>query len=297
MEHTENIRQARFAGSWYPDDPAELESFVDVSLAEARERGKQARPSGCFAMLPHAGLMFSGRGIASFFVQFPPQAERILVLAPSHYHLLESDVLTVGSFDAYKTPLGTLKGFSLHSGRKGGEQAIRDEHAVEMVLPFVAAVQAKRKRPLSVCTALVSQIRSVVKAEEIARTLYDELGKEELESGRSVVMASSDFTHYGFRFGYTPYAGLAPSKIRNKVKDDDLFLSGLLRDGNLAGALEFSIFRHSTVCGLAAGLVVSSLASHCGASGTVVDYYDSNDILENDADEFVAYSTIVWSRT
>lgn len=297
IEGVPKVRHARFAESWYPGRQAELASFVDASLAEAteRERSGSLYLASRFAVLPHAGLMFSSRGIAPFFLHFPPQTERVLVISPSHYHLLESDVLTTGSFGAYETPLGRLKGFSLRCGKPGGEMAIEDEHAVEMVLPYLAHLQEKRKKSISVCTALVSQVRSVMKAEEIARCLFEEFGGEQLESGRTVVIASSDFTHYGFRFAYTPYAGFAPTEIFRKVKEDDLALSSLLASGDGRGALEFGLRHHSTVCGLAGGIIVSLLASHCNATGRVVDYYTSNEILENQADEFVAYSTILWS--
>ena len=296
--HPPRVRHAGFAGSWYPLDATELESFVEVSLQEAKERELKKGsfyPEGKFAILPHAGLSFSQRGIAPFFLHFPPQAERVLIIAPSHYTSLYSDELSVGFFDEYETPLGNLGGFSLSFGIKGGERAIQSEHAVEMVMPYLAWVAKTRKQDLSISTALVSHLSDCSKAKEIARQLIDDLGEEALRSGKTLVLASSDFTHYGRRFAHTPYGNNLPRAIFNRVKEDDLALSALLIDGNIKEALSFCENHHSTVCGLASGAIVATLASYFNAKGTLCEYYTSNDVFENEEDEFAAYSSIIWS--
>jgi AmmeMemoRadiSam system protein B len=296
--HSPKVRHAGFAGSWYPLESSELESFIDVSLQEAKDREVQKGslyPVARFAILPHAGLMFSQRGLAPFFIHFPPQAERVLILAPSHYTSLYSDELTTGSFDEYETPLGNLAGFSLSCGLKGGERAIQSEHAVEMVLPYLAWLAKTRQQHLSVSTALVSHLSNSSKAKEIAHQIQEDLGEESLRTGKTLVIASSDFTHYGRRFDHTPYAHNLPRAIFNRVKEDDLTLSSLLINGHIQEALAFCEEHHSTVCGLAPGAIVASLAAFFNAKGSLSEYYTSNDVFENEEDEFVAYSSIIWS--
>ncbi len=215
-------------------------------------------------------------------------------MAPSHYIALNSDELILGSFTGYETPLGNLDAFSLSSGQQGGEKAIENEHAVEMVLPYLAWI-AKQGQNLSVCTALVSHLTSSDRAREIALTLIDELGEAELLSGKTLVIASSDFTHYGRRFGHTPFAGDSMPTIEDKVKKDDSVLSSLLASGNVKQAMDFCKKHQSTVFGIAASSIVASLAAELKATGRLVDYYTSNEVYASDQDEFVAYATILWS--
>jgi AmmeMemoRadiSam system protein B len=296
--HSPKVRHASFAGSWYPIEASDLASFIKTSLQEAEERETQKGslyPEGRFAILPHAGLSFSSRGLASFFLHLPPQAERVLILAPSHYSSLYSDQLTTGFFDSYETPLGNLEGFSLSFGIKGGEKAIQNEHAVEMVLPYLAWIAKNRKQPIAVCAALISHLNSSLKAKELALQIIGELGEASLREGKTLVLASSDFTHYGHRFAHTPYENNLPRAIFNRVKEDDFSLSSFLVDGNITEALAFCEKHHSTVCGLAPGVLVASLAKYFNAKGSVAEYYTSNDVIGNEDTEFVAYSSIIWS--
>ena len=69
------------AGSWYPEDPDELDDEVD-GLLGAIDAG-QPRPALAI-LTPHAGIKSSGPTAAEIFAR-TELPERIIVLAPDHY--------------------------------------------------------------------------------------------------------------------------------------------------------------------------------------------------------------------
>src|SRR5688500_14513769 len=80
------IRAPAVAGSFYPDDAAELSGMVDRLLAEA------ARPPVPFPVVaviaPHAGYGYSGPVAASAFASLRRAglaARRVVVIGPSHH--------------------------------------------------------------------------------------------------------------------------------------------------------------------------------------------------------------------
>ncbi len=289
--NSQGIRRAKFAGSnWYPKDPHALEGLL--SQAFSLVKGKP--PSSTCAVLPHAGLSFSALGMADFFYDLPPQAERVVLLAPSHTTTLDPDQLVGGSFCSYATPLGYVQGFSLPCVLKGFDQAIEREHAVEMALPFIAYLNRNRNRPIACSTALISKVTNGFALSEICDDLVAHIGREEVISGRTLLVASSDFTHYGRRFGYDPYARLERNAQREKVKEDDLALAHLLANGKSEQALVYSAENKLTICGIAPSVIVSEIAKRLGLKGSIASYYTSYDIAPSQDESFVAYCTILW---
>jgi len=291
INSSQATRRAKFAGSWYPRDKHVLEDL----LFQAFSLVKKQPPSSSCAVLPHAGLSFSALGMADFFYDLPPQAERLVLLAPSHTTSLNPDRLVGGDFTSYATPLGAIEGFSLSSVNKGFDQAIEREHAVEMVLPFIAYLNKSREKQIAYCPALISKITNGFVLSEICDKLVSDIGRASLKSGKTLLVASSDFTHYGRRFDYVPYARLERSAQRDRVKEDDLALARLLAEGKSNEALALSSAKKLTVCGIAPSVIVSEIAKRLGLKGSIASYYSSYDIAPSNDESFVAYCTILWS--
>ena len=91
-------------------------------------------------VLPHAGLMYSGRFIRDFFSNLDSRVDRVLVISPSHYHVLPDDTFVISSFDSAASPLGSVPVFRPDlPGAMVCDEAIQSEHALEMFIPFCAA--------------------------------------------------------------------------------------------------------------------------------------------------------------
>ncbi|ADY13980.1 UPF0103/Mediator of ErbB2-driven cell motility-containing protein [Sphaerochaeta globosa str. Buddy] len=285
-EPTTMIRKAHFAGSWYPADKQTLRALINESIEVVLKNTTYQHCPYRFAVLPHAGLFYSKAGIAPFFAADLSNVQRLVVLAPSHYANLSQDALVSAPLDGIETPLGMLESQNLSSAQAKYFSAIQSEHALEMVLPYIASLS----RPPTVTLALVSHFSQPQAVKTIADALVAELGEQEIQAGRTALIASSDFTHYGPRFGYTPYQSGAPLKVR----EDDLALSHLLCEGRIEEAFAFCSSKRSTVCGYAPAMVVSYIAHHNQSRGWVADYYTSLDISSSPDANFVAYSTILW---
>ncbi len=259
-------RRAMYAGSWYPEDAMELEKLVRTD-----GKGKAAA-----AVLPHSGLYFSSPAISSFFTSLSPEIRKILVISPSHYYPLSPSEFITSSFSLSETPFGDVSTFRFPIEARMNDRAIEKEHGIEMFLPFI------RKKNLSVSYALISSFRSIDDIEYYASLLSSSLTED------TAVIASSDFTHYGLRFGYCPYEDDA----LRRVSEFDLKAAGEMIEGNLEKL--FLLQKRSTICGIAAGMLLSLMMKSMGKKGYVRDHYTSYDILRDDPEDFVSYVGIIW---
>jgi AmmeMemoRadiSam system protein B len=290
-----SLRRAWYAGSWYADDEKSLRATVIESMEEANRVRTKESPTGPirFALLPHAGLFYSGRGIAPLVLHAPPTISRVLILAPSHSTYLPADTISFGNFGGFDTPLGRLEGFKVGEGTQMNS-VIQKEHAVEMVLPFLAYLQEQQKSPIAVAMGLISHVSAIEQTTTLVDQIVELLGEEELERGETLVIASSDFTHYGPRFNYTPYGSRATQEVVARVKEEDLKVATLLAKGELGPLFLKQRTVRGTICGVAGGTIVSGLAKKLGSKGWVSDYYTSLDVVSDRSNDFVAYGTILW---
>lgn len=270
-------RKDVFAGYWYPSDKDELRDLI----AFQPEPGDPIRS----AILPHAGLFFSHRGIAHYLARVDRGITRVIVLSPSHYYYLKpNEILGSRSFDSAQTPFGSLSMVPLEGAAPGGEAQIQREHAVEMVLPGL-----KETLPdVTVSMGLVSQVDEG-QVEALAGLVLRQM------DDHTSLVASSDFTHYGEGFRYFPYGLAITDGVRAKVRDDDRELAGLLAQGEWRQALRLSNARHSTVCGIAANVIASCVNSSLGLVGEIADSYDSFG-LSGGGESFVSYVTVLWRK-
>ncbi|HEX7714274.1 MAG TPA: AmmeMemoRadiSam system protein B [Bacillota bacterium] len=196
-----SLRQPMHAGSFYPGDPQELRRTLDELLgavcAEARETPRAV-------IVPHAGYQFSGPAAACSYKVLRDGAEaikRVILLAPSHYSYVRGVVLVEAD---YQTPLGvypvdgpaiqTLKetGFPWETNRV----AATGEHSDEVQIPFLQTVLPQAK----LVPMIVGDLDETERA-EAARTIV------KVSDEQTVIVTSSDFTHYGKRFGFAPALG------------------------------------------------------------------------------------------
>ena len=249
-------RIARFAGLWYPSSADELSLITG---------NPELHGNNVNAVLPHAGLFYSGGIIRNYFKSLSSSVKRVVIISPS--------------FTSSSTPLGDAETVPLsipHAVQS--EAALQAEHGVEMFLPFIAA------RGLKVSYALVSSLSSVEKVYEKA-----DLFKAEAD-GETAFIASSDFTHYGPRFNYMPYS----RDMEGHVVESDSCCAALLAEGRIAEV--FADFTKGTICGIAPAMIVSALSSGEGLAGMRGPHTTSNDVSEEPDENFVSYQSVYWRK-
>jgi AmmeMemoRadiSam system protein B len=132
-------RRPAVAGQFYPGDASALDAMVGELLGGS-ERRPAAWPA---AMVPHAGLRFSGGLAAAVFnrLEFP---ELVIVIGPKHTRLGVD--WAVAPHESWVIPGATLPAdpalaarlFAAIPGLQPDAAAHQQEHAIEVELPFLA---------------------------------------------------------------------------------------------------------------------------------------------------------------
>jgi hypothetical protein len=192
------LRMPAVAGRFYPADAKTLRATVDASLAEAPAAEFKGRLLALIA--PHAGYEYSGKVAGCSFKQLRPgEFQRVIVLGPSHYGAFRGfSIMDVG---AYATPLGDVPldrpvcvKLAAHALHVTADECQLREHSVEVELPFLqAALGTFRLVPILVGYLAPGD------AEQIAAALREYL------TPSTLLVVSSDFTHYGRSYDYVPF--------------------------------------------------------------------------------------------
>jgi AmmeMemoRadiSam system protein B/AmmeMemoRadiSam system protein A len=218
------------AGRWFPAEKTDLNRLLDSSYAASARRSPGPPRSQLRGLVvPHAGLQYSGVVAASSYRLIGKPANVILLGFPHRYPF---QGIASPRVEAYSTSLGEVKVNRTALAELGfperDEKALCD-HSLENQLPFLQrSVPDALLIPLYVGT-LDSRELQVASRKLAARVREGD-----------VIVASSDFTHYGESYGYVPFAKDAKlaERLRSRAKDsferigslDVPFLDAFLRD-------------------------------------------------------------------
>lgn len=277
-----------FSGSWYPEEPAELSRLLD-SLFENSERrtGPYLAPNPTGFVVPHAGLIYSGTVAAAAYRHMrAARAQRVVLLGFAHRG--SPPGAWIPDVDVYRTPLGAVA-VDREAAREllegGAFRALPEaelcDHSVEIQLPLV-----QRAVPgASILPVYAGQLDTAARS-TAARQLAALLGPG------TVLVASSDLTHFGRGFGYQPFAAdeRAPGRLR------DLDESVMEAAGSLSPDLFFAALKRtsSTVCGYnPIALLLETMRSLEGDEifQETLDYQTSGDIT-GDYQHSVSYGAL-----
>ena len=200
------------AGSWYPSGVSELQRLLDAALGSSVNRtGSFVRQGGLAFLVPHAAPAYSGAVAASVYRHVQAAgATRIVILGFSHRHPIQG--IAVPQVDRIETPLGaipihreTADSLAASPPFHAVPEPAACDHSVEIQIPFLQTfVPAATLVPLYIGYLTADQRTA---AAEALRGLLD---------NRTVLIASSDLTHYGRDFGYLPFPldGSTPERLR-----------------------------------------------------------------------------------
>jgi MEMO1 family protein len=167
-QNSSPVRPTAVAGQFYPADPGQLRAEVEFHLAAARVETSAAPKA---AIVPHAGYMFSGPVAGSVYACLAAGRERVrrvVLLGPSHHVAFRG--LAASSAAAFACPLGSvaLDQEALDRARSLPqvitlEEAHRDEHSLEVQLPFLRTIFPEFKlAPLLVGDAQAEEVSEVL---------------------------------------------------------------------------------------------------------------------------------------
>ena len=232
------LRMPAVAGRFYPADAKELRATVDACLAEAPAAEFKGRLLALIS--PHAGYEFCGKVAGCSYKQVRKGAfQRVIVLGPSHYGGFRGfSIMDVG---AYATPLGDVPldrpacvKLATHELHVRADAFQAPEHSIEVELPFLQVALGKfRLVPILVGYLAPGD------AEKIAAALREYL------TPSTLLVVSSDFTHYGQTYGYVPFA----ENIEQNLRKLDMGAVDLIVGKDYGGYVKYMLNPAPTICG------------------------------------------------
>ncbi len=269
------MRQPIVAGQFYP-------AGRDACLAEVRQC-LEAGPlpetlpeSIAGGIVPHAGWTFSGSTAAKVFAAIKARHDRVdtFVICGSAHGYFGSQP-AADDHDTWQTPLGTIGvdralAASLREAKaiQDDASAHRREHSIEVQVPFIQHLFPEAQL-----------LPIVVPPTEGALALGAALGEIVSRAPERIVcVGSTDLTHYGPRYGFTP-KGMGPAGLQWAAEvNDRAFIDLALRldaERLLSEAIE-----RSNACGPGAAAATVIAARTLGvADGFLLAYTNSNDVL------------------
>jgi AmmeMemoRadiSam system protein B len=196
----DRIRPTAVAGSFYPAEAEELSRLLDEcfdSSPSGPQGRKTASPTLIGALVPHAGYVYSGPCAAHLYACLDNSIKRVILLGVNHHARGHRAALSPADF--WQTPLGWVKVDQELNHRlqvkarflKQDEAAHTEEHSIEVQLPFLQRVLGE----FSLAPLCLAHI-SVEECAEIGAAIADIVREDTHLGTRTVVLASSDLSHY-----------------------------------------------------------------------------------------------------
>ena len=266
------VRHPAVAGRFYPGDPKVL--LRDVK-AYTGVGGEKISALGC--VVPHAGYMYSGHVAGAVYARLE-LPRRFVILCPNHTG--SGEPLAIMSAGKWRTPLGEaridealaeelMRGYHWLAEDAAAHRA---EHALEVQLPFLQALQPEFSFvPIALGTANYEVLASL--GEAVASVLA-------AQNEKVLIIASSDMNHY-------------ESDAITRIKDGKAIEKLLARSAR--GLYEVVVTEDISMCGFGPAVAMLAAAERLGAaSAQLVKYATSGDI-SGDRSAVVGYAGVIVS--
>jgi AmmeMemoRadiSam system protein B len=278
-----SIKEPHLAGRWYPGEADVLARTVRDLLAA----GGPPRPGVVAVIVPHAAYQYSGptaaRGLAAAGAGF----RRALVLAPSHFAGFRG--AAVLPMSGYRTPLGVMPidAEAVAALRavplvRANPAVFMREHALEIELPLLQVLAPE-------CTLVPLLVGALDPgdAAALAAVLRPFLGAPTL------VVVSSDMTHYGRRFDFLPVPPSDAATVAAAVRglDEGALDRIVARDAD--GFVRYVEETGVTICGREP-IEVLLRALPITARGERIAYATSLDV-SGEWDHTVSYAAVAFA--
>ena len=316
--HEMSVRRAAHSGpnNWYTNNPKELSSDLEGALRAADQpTSRNAKALIC----PHAGYFYSMNTAAYSYVHLENRddVKRVFILGPSHHVGTDKIFLPAPGTKTYAVPNGDLQldleiidalraSDAFADNRRFSVQNDEDEHSVEMQLPFLAHCFKHRSDKPTIVPMVVGNVKhaDTRRYAELLRPYYDDPG--------NFFVVSSDFCHWGVRFGfeYLPkcqecgvdgrrkYSQRA--QVNRLIESLDKDSMDLLEQKNFEGWERYLEQTQNTICGRhPISILMAMVHRDANVNIKFVHYSQSGDLPNRPGrcDTCVAYAAGVVSLT
>jgi AmmeMemoRadiSam system protein B len=276
------LREPCLPPGWYPRRREEIEEFLEP-FKEANEAVYPA----VAAIAPHAGWYYSGPLAALAVSSLAPGAETVVVIGG---HLPRGAPVLAAQEDGVKTPFGAMMIDGEFREAFGNRINIApdnyQDNTVEVLLPMAHYFFPESR-------LLWLRFPAEISSFEAGKILADTAVNVDR---KIVVLSSTDLTHYGRNYGFSP-KGMGKSALEwVKKSNDAAFINAVL-----SGDATFALKRaedDSSACSAGAVLGALGFAHLKGKKAKLLKYSTSADssedaISDDDVpDSFVGYVAI-----
>ena len=274
------IRQPAVAGQFYRGSPSALRDQVERFM---ETEAKKVKALGIVA--PHAGLVYSGSVAGAVYSRIELPGTFVLI-GPNHTGL--GAPVSLMANGSWQTPLGTVRiNEDLAAAVLSKSRRIHDdtmahlqEHSLEVQLPFIQYL--KKEFTIVPIQMMDTRLETCVElGNAIAQAIAEcEVRSAEYKAGGTLIVASSDMSHY-------VSAETAKKKdhaaIKRILELDAPGLYNTVRDENIS------------MCGYGPAVAMLTACKILGATkAELVKYTNSGDV-SGDYDQVVGYAGIVVS--
>ncbi len=281
------IRKPIVSGQFYPGNFEELDKEINNSFEStfgpAITPGKRTNKEIKAIISPHAGYLYSGPCAAWAYKEIAESkfADTYLMLGLSH-----GGYPTCLSLNDWETPFGIIKidkklGKELISkGIPHNEEAHEQEHSIEVQLPFLQFASRDKLNNLKILPIIISPDKNYL---ETAKIIADTIKDKNI-----VIITSSDFTHFGFNYGYFPFK----ENIKENLYELDKKAIEHIKKLDSKNFLHYTEKTQATICGKYPIATTIEITKLLGAKkGKLLHYYTSADIM-GDYNSAVGYASL-----
>jgi MEMO1 family protein len=284
VNKNEKIRRPAVAYSWYPGNKKDLQKLLFESFNRV---DTNKFDDDVFALIvPHAGYIVSGMVAASGFAKLRDKYETVIVIGPAHR--ADFSGASIASFEYYQTPLGMIKvsekiNFLRNKEYfKSYDYAHLKEHSIEMELPFLQAVLSD----FEIVPILIGSSSNINVLKSIANSI------KEIVDEKTLVIISSDFTHYGKNYSYIPFT----SDIKENLRKMDMRAIEAVANKDPEAFFEFCKFTGCTICGrVPIQIFLYMISENDNLEPVLIDYDTSGNIF-GDFKNSVSYASIAFLK-
>jgi AmmeMemoRadiSam system protein B len=276
------VRPRSLPPGWYPGGKEQTVREIE-DFRRTLEKPAAGPGAGAIAgIAPHAGWSFSGSIACHVFQTISKDTQTIVVVGG---HLAPHSGLLAAFEEGYETPLGTLAAdVELLELLRDSLPLTEDRYAdntVEIQLPLLKHLHPE---------ARALHLRASPSAE--ALQLGVELAAAAGRLDRKIaVVGSTDLTHYGDNYGFTP-RGSGPRALEWVKQVNDRRIIEALVDMELEKALELAT-REQSACSVGGAVAAARFAEQTGtARGELLEYRTSYDVSPSSF--FVGYAGIIY---
>mgnify|MGYP005837015221 FL=1 len=275
------IRKPQLPKGWYPTSPESVASFISKLRGKIASE-KDIAPNAHACIVPHAGWTFSGAIALEGLLRLYPEPETLIVFGG---HLGYSAQPLMLMDDGVETPLGIMPvdvNFrNLIMEKIPCWADVYQDNTVEVQLPFLHYLYPESQL---IWMRLPSNLESFAIGKTIA-----EIAGQQHKNVR--VIGSTDLTHYGPNYDYTPHGSGEEAYLWVTQVNDAEFINSVLSMN--AEAVLQKANKDFAACSVGAVLGTMGYSEEKKLKKVEkIAYGTSRDIYPSDS--FVGYTSIIW---